>query len=89
MTARWPGGRFPRVVAAVLVAGGVAGVMANALGKVLDSDGFFMLLVGRGFGDHEVPSVWAGLALLAAGYALRRAAGRYEEDLAFMGTVGR
>ncbi|MEV4583252.1 hypothetical protein AB0K16_59610 [Nonomuraea jabiensis] len=63
LTGKWPGRRFSRAVIGVLIIGGTVNVLANALGRVLGSEFFF-----------DLPSIWFGFALIAAAYALRRAA---------------
>ncbi|MEV0828297.1 hypothetical protein [Nonomuraea rubra] len=74
LTRKWRGHRFTRVVIGLLIAGGVANVLANALGRVLGDEIVRLLLLGDSRGDGVLlPSIWLGLALLAAAYALRRA----------------
>ncbi|WP_431933871.1 hypothetical protein [Nonomuraea jabiensis] len=74
LTGKWPGRRFTQVVIRLLIIGGMVNVLANALGRVLESEGFFILVFEKlPSGGLGLPSIWAGFALMAAAYALRRA----------------
>ncbi|MCP2355740.1 hypothetical protein HD597_002760 [Nonomuraea thailandensis] len=75
LTGKWRGRRFNRVAIGVLIAGGSVNVLANALGRVLGDEIIRLLLFGDPLdGAVRLPSIWLGLALLTAAYALRRAA---------------
>ncbi|MGV9374439.1 hypothetical protein ACWDRB_01420 [Nonomuraea sp. NPDC003707] len=80
LTGRWPGRRFTQTVIALLIIGGIVNVLANALGRVLSSESFFLFVFEKmPSGGLELPSIWLGFALMAAAYALRRAACQEEE----------
>lgn len=66
---------FARAVTAFLVAGGCVNVLANAFGRVLGSERFLVVVFDAlPVNGRDLPSIWLGLSLLAAAYAVRRAA---------------
>ncbi|MEV6041268.1 hypothetical protein AB0L65_59920 [Nonomuraea sp. NPDC052116] len=87
LTGKWPGRRFAQVVIGLLIIGGMVNVLANALGRVLGNEGFFLVVFeALPSGGWELPSVWFGFALLAAAYALRRAACQEDKNVEAAGT---
>ncbi|MEV1167086.1 hypothetical protein [Nonomuraea sp. NPDC049784] len=82
LTGKWPGRRFTQVVIGLLIAGGVVNVLANALGRVLRSEDFLLVAFeALPSGGRELPSIWLGFALMAAAYALRRAACQEDKEV--------
>lgn len=74
LTGKWRARWFAQSVAGFLVAGGCVNVLANAAGRVLNSETFLVVAFDTLPQEtHDLPSIWLGISLLAAAHAVRRA----------------